>query len=165
MNRVAVAAVAAALSGCVQVGGAPPADEVAGAGEIPITLAGASGAAVLVPVHINKRGPYQFVLDTGATLTCVDEALAERLELPQPVGMLGYGATLGETGTIGLHRIDTLNVGDASASRLTACSLDLQRMEQVGLKADGLLGLNFLKAFKVTLDFERRLLTLTPSKK
>jgi predicted aspartyl protease len=162
MNRAVAAAIAAALSGCVQVGGAPPA-EVSGAGEMPITLAGASGAAVLVPVHINHRGPYQFVLDTGATLTCVDQTLAERLELPQPVGMLGYGATLGETGTVGLHRIDTLNVGDVSASRLTACSLDLQRMEQVGLKADGLLGLNFLKSFKVTLDFKRKILSLTPA--
>lgn len=164
MNRAVVTAFAAALAGCVQVGGAPPAAEVSGAGDIPITLAGASGAAILVPVHINKRGPYQFVVDTGATLTCVDQTLAERLELPQPVGMLGYGATLGETGTVGLHRIDTLDVGDVSAARLTACSLDLQRMEQVGLKADGLLGLNFLKSFKVTLDFERKVLSLTPPK-
>ena len=148
------------LSGCVQVGGSPPA-QVTGAGEIPFTLAGTGGAAVLVPVHINGAGPYQFVLDTGATLTCVDQSLAERLELPKPVGMIGYGSTVGETGTVGLHRIDTLNVGHASASRLTACALDLRRMEQVGLKVDGLLGLNFLKSFNVALDFQRKILSLT----
>ena len=114
----------------------------------------------MVPVQINGTGPYQFVLDTGATLTCVDQSLAERLELPKPVGMIGYGATVGEAGTVGLHRIDTLSVGDATASRLTACALDLQRMHKVGLKVDGLLGLNFLKSFKVSLDFERQVLSL-----
>jgi predicted aspartyl protease len=115
---------------------------------------------VLVPVYINGAGPYRFVLDTGATLTCVDEELAERLQLPKPVGMLGYGTTVGETGTVGLHTIDTIKVGSASATRLTACALDLQRMEKVGLTVDGLLGLNFLKSFKVTLDFERKVLSL-----
>jgi predicted aspartyl protease len=160
MKTLALLAAIAAGSACVQIGGAPGPAEVTGAGEIPFTLAGGGGAAVLVPVYINGAGPYRFVLDTGATLTCVDEELAERLQLPKPVGMLGYGASVGETGTVGLHTIDTIKVGSASATRLTACALDLQRMEKVGLTVDGLLGLNFLKSFKVTLDFERKVLSL-----
>ena len=161
MRHVAlVVALTGLLAGCVQAREAPTA-QVAGEGEVAFTLAGSGGAAVLVPVRINGSGPYSFVVDTGATLTCVDESLAERLELPEPVGLIGHGATtLGETGTVGLHRIETLHVGPASAARLTACALDLRRMERVGLRVDGLLGLNFLKAFKVTLDFERNVLAL-----
>ena len=154
-----LAAVSIGGASCVQTDGGGPA-QVTGAGEIPFTLAGRGGAAVVVPVHVNGTGPYQFILDTGATLTCVDEKLADRLELPKPVGMIGYGATVGETGTVGLHRISTLSVGGATASRLTACALDLERMHQVGLEVDGLLGLNFLKSFKVSLDFERKTLSL-----
>ena len=156
----AVALGLAAVSACVELGAPPPRAELNGPGEVPFTLAGAGGAASVIPVQINGTGPYKFVLDTGATLTCVDEGLAERLELPKPVGMIGYGSTVGETGTVGLHQITTLTVGNATASKLTACALDLQRMRQVGLEVEGLLGLNFLKAFRVSLDFDRRVLTL-----
>ena len=156
---LAASALAMGLAACLQAGGAPTA-AVAGEGEIPFTLAGRGGAAVLVPVHINGTGPYRFVLDTGATLTCLDQSLAERLELPQPVGMIGHGATVAESGTFGLHRVDTMTVGEATASSLTTCAVDLQRLKGVGLEADGLLGLNFLKEFTVTLDFRRRVLTL-----
>jgi predicted aspartyl protease len=153
----------AVLASCVQGAAQRPA-AVVGEGEIPFKLAGRGGAALLVPVYVNGTGPYRFVLDTGATLTCLDRSLAERLELPKPVGMIGYGATLGESGTVGLHRVDTINVGDATVSRLTTCAVDLQRMKQLGLEADGLLGLNFLKEFTVTLDFQRNVLTLTAAK-
>jgi len=159
MTIVAALAASSILAGCSRTAEAPA--QASAPGEVPITLA-AGGAAVLVPVHVNGAGPYHFVLDTGATLTCIDQALAERLELPQPVGLIGHGTTLRETGTIGLHRIDRLNVGSVSAARLTACAIDLQRIEAAGLKADGLLGLNFLKAFKVTVDFDRKVLTLAP---
>lgn len=159
LSLVAILSLTAAA--CVQTAGAPSAADITGTGEVPFTLAGTGGAAILVPVQINGTGPYQFILDTGATLTCVDQELATRLQLPEPVGMIGHGATVSETGTVGLHRINTLVVGGATASQLTACALDLQRMRQVGLRADGLLGLNFLKSFKVSLDFDRKVLTLS----
>jgi predicted aspartyl protease len=151
------------LCGCVQMGSAPPPAAVTGAGEIPFSLSGSGGAALVVPVHVNGRGPYSFVLDTGATLTCVDQSLAKELDLPKPVGTVGYGAGLGDSGAVALHRLDTIAVGDASATELTVCAVDLQQLRQLGLKADGLLGLNFLKAFKVTLDFERKVLSLRPA--
>lgn len=158
--RAAALLPAVSLTACLQVGGAPSAVTATGEGEIPFTMA-ASGAAILVPVKINGTGPYQFVLDTGATFTCVDEVLAERLELPQPVGLVGYGATLGKSGAVTLHNIKTLEVGAARASGLTACALDLQGMQKLGLGVEGLLGLNFLKSYKVEIDFTRKVLTLS----
>ena len=125
-----LAILAAATAGCVQTADAPSPSDIAGGGEIPFTLAGTGGAAIVVPVEINGTGPYQFVVDTGATLTCVDQELATRLQLPKPVGMMGYGASIGETGTVGLHRIETLVVGGATASELTACALDLQHEQR-----------------------------------
>lgn len=149
-----------ALAGCVQVGSAPPPPAVTGAGEIPFTLAGAGGAAIVVPVKINGQGPYQLVLDTGATFTCLDQSLVKKLELPTPTGLVGRGATVGSSGAISLHRIDTLTIGDVTAKALTACSLDLRNVNEMGLEVDGLLGLNVLKSFKVGLDFQRNVLTL-----
>jgi predicted aspartyl protease len=157
---VCVVGVAVGAMACIQVGSSPPPAAVTGAGEIAFELAGKGGAAIVVPVRINDTGPYSFIVDTGATVTCVDQALIDRLELPSPPGVVGYGATVGQSGAVSVHRIDTLQVGDVTAEGLTACALDLTSMKKVGLDAQGLLGLNFLKSFTVTFDFQRNVMRL-----
>lgn len=147
---------------CQQVG-AParvelPADSAAG--EIRFELAGPGGAALLVPVYVNGQGPFDFVLDTGATLTCVDQEIAQQLQLSPARGLVGVGAGAGGAGQMQLVTVDSLRIGAARAEDLTACALDLQHTATVGLELDGLLGLNFLRSFRVTLDFEREILLL-----
>src|ERR1700743_326263 len=39
------------------------------------------GFAVVVPVTVNGSGPYDFMLDTGSTVTAVDRELARQLAL------------------------------------------------------------------------------------
>ena len=135
-----------------------PADSAAG--EIAFELAGPGGAALLVPVYLNGEGPFDFVLDTGATLTCVNQPVAERLRLPRARGVAGVGAGAGGSGRMELVRLDSLRIGQARAEDLTLCTLDLSHIGSLGLDVDGLLGLNFLRAFRVTLDFEREVLLL-----
>ena len=147
-------------AGCLQVGGSPAPAAVTGTGEISFELAGQGGAAIVVPARINDSGPYRLIVDTGATITCLDRTVVEELQLPSPRGVVGYGATVGTSGTVGVHRIDTLQVGDTTASGLTACALDLGNMKNLGLEAHGLLGLNFLRSFRVTFDFERNVMRL-----
>jgi predicted aspartyl protease len=129
----------------------PPADAVAGA--VDFTLAGPGEAALLVPVYLNGEGPFDFVIDTGATLSCVDNALARRLALDEQDGSVGVGASAGGVGQIRLVDLDSLRVGEARVTGLRVCMLDLRHARQVGVEAQGLLGLNFLRAFRVTFDF------------
>lgn len=140
---------------------ATPAD-TSGPGVVPFTLAGAGGAAVVVPVTINGQGPWNFVVDTGATLTCLDRSLVSELDLPEAAGIQGVGASIGSSGQVALHRVDTITVGDVEATDLTVCALDLGNMQSVGLDARGLLGLNVLKAYTVTFDFSAGTMTLAP---
>jgi predicted aspartyl protease len=137
-----------------------PADSAAG--EIAFRMAGPQDVAILIPVRLNGTGPYEFVLDTGATLTCLHDELADSLGLREPAGMLGYGAGVGSAGSIRLVEIDSVAVGAAQAFDLTGCVLDLAQARAIGIEADGLLGLNFLRALRVGLDFERDILTLAP---
>lgn len=137
-----------------------PADSASG--EVPFRMAGPQDVAILIPVRLNGTGPYDFVLDTGATLTCLHDELADSLGLREPAGMLGYGAGVGSGGSIRLVEIDSVAVGAAQAFDLTGCVLDLAQARAIGIEADGLLGLNFLSAFRVGLDFERDILTLSP---
>ncbi len=149
------------LAGCaveVPTGSSPPANTAAG--EVSFELAGPGGAAIVVPVHINGQGPFSFVLDTGATLTCVDQNLVEQLKLPEQRGRFGVGATIRGEGNVKLVRLDSLQVGTATASGLDGCGIDLGNVRNVGLDVNGLLGLNFLRSFRVTIDFERKVLQL-----
>lgn len=124
-------------------------------------MAGPGGAALVVPVYINGTGPHDFVLDTGATMTCLDAALVQRLELPDARGQRGVGMGIGAgPGALQLVQIDSLRVGAATATEMTGCSLDLDQFQAVGLDIAGLLGLNYLQEFRVTLDFRTGRLTL-----
>ncbi|MGZ8379771.1 MAG: retropepsin-like aspartic protease [Gemmatirosa sp.] len=136
-----------------------PADTAAG--EIAFRLAGPGGAALVVPVHVNGRGPYDLILDTGATFTCVDTTLARELALPERRGAIGTAVGIGGAGGVRLHRVDSLRVGAATARELTVCALDLSTLRALGPEVRGLLGLNFLRSFRVGLDFERDVLRLT----
>jgi hypothetical protein len=49
--------------------------------------------------------------------------------------------------------VDSLRVGGAAAHALTACELDLEHIQALRIEVDGLLGLNFLRQFRVLIDF------------
>ncbi len=149
-----------ALAACNQVAPArveAPADSAAG--EVAFELSGPGGAALTVPVHVNGRGPFRFILDTGATLTCINRPLVDSLKLEEKP-MLGVGAGVGSSGQVRVVEVDSLRVGAARALDLAACEVDLAHAEKVGVEVDGLVGLNFLKAFRVTLDFDRKVVHL-----
>lgn len=157
-SRAAVLLLAAACQSTAPGSVEAPADSAQG--ETAFELAGPNGAAILVPVTVNGEGPFEFVLDTGATMTCIAESLADSLELPALPGAVGMGAGIGSSGRLRLVRFDSLRVSGASATELPGCAVDLTQIRELGLDAHGLLGLNFLKSFRVTLDFDRSVLTL-----
>ena len=132
------------------------------AGEVAFHLAGPNGTAIIVPAVLNGHDSVSLILDTGATLTCLDDSVARDLKLPERVGMVGAGAVVGGTGHIRLVKLDSIRVGGASARDLTACAIDLSNVRAISPKVRGLLGLNFLRNFRVTLDFERNIVRLQP---
>ncbi len=144
------------LPGTKEVGS--PAD--ASPGAVEFRMAGPNDAAIIVPVKINGRGPYDFVLDTGATFTCLDDEFADELKLPEWKGSFGTVVVGPGGGGMKLLKVETLEVGNARATGLAACSIDLNRMAPPGLGIKGLVGLNFLKSYRITIDFEKKLLKL-----
>ncbi|HEY0379683.1 MAG TPA: retropepsin-like aspartic protease [Pyrinomonadaceae bacterium] len=144
------------LPGTREVGA--PAD--ASPGAVEFKMAGPNDAAIIVPVKINGRGPYDFVLDTGATFTCLDAGFADELKLPEWKGSFGTVVVGPGGGGMKLLKVETLEVGNAKATGLAACSIDLNRMAPPGLGIKGLVGLNFLKSYRITIDFQKKFLKL-----
>lgn len=150
------------LTGCEgALPGRAPVQADSAAGEVPLQLAGRGGAVLLVAAEINGQGPYNLVLDTGATLTCLDEQLVAELSLPRKTGAVGLGAGVGGSGRVELVHVNSVRLGATTVPDLTACVLDLRHLRDLGAGGvSGLLGLNFLTRFRVSLDFEDRLMTL-----
>ena len=149
------------VTGCqVDVPGAdsPPANLQPG--EVAFSYAAPDAPALVVPVTINGVGPFDLVLDTGATITCIDSVLRDSLDLPEGDGLSGLGMGVGSSSEIDIVMIDSMQVGSATVGKMPVCVIDLQQFRSAGMDIHGLLGLNFLRGFKVTLDFEREVMRL-----
>src|SRR5438874_13196204 len=79
-------------------------------GEVPFELAPPNDAAIIVPVKINGHGPFKFVLDTGATFTCIDQKHVDELKLPDGRGQLGIGVLQPSEGEVKLVSHDSIDV-------------------------------------------------------
>ena len=109
-------------------------------GEVPFELAPPNDAAIIVPVKINGHGPFKFVLDTGATFTCIDQKLVDQLKLPEWRGPLGVGVLQPTEGAVKLVSLDTFEVGNVKATDMKACAIEFSRLQTGGLDARGQIG-------------------------
>ncbi|MCU6455365.1 aspartyl protease family protein [Sphingomonas sp. A2-49] len=111
-----------------------------------------------VRVQVNGRGPYRFVVDSGADRTVIGEGLAAALRLPAglPVTLHGMaGASRRETA-----RIDTITIGGTRVDDLAAPVLP-----ETYLGARGLLGIDALRGQRLMLDFERQTITIEDARR
>jgi predicted aspartyl protease len=146
------------LGSCIGI--SQPGDVAPEPGEVRFELAGPGGVALVVPVRVNGAGPFPFVLDTGATLTCIDETLARELALPDAKGTVALGGGIRGIGPMRLVALDSVALGDATVRDLRGCTVDLTAMRTAGLDVRGLLGLNVLREYRLTVDFARRIVRL-----
>ena len=134
-------------------GAAPPAAR-AETTCVPAQLASGGYPVMLVKARVNGHGPYAFLVDTGATVTIVSTALARSLNLkPLPVAVQGIGAG-GSFSTRAY--VASITVGGASDDHVVVGSYDLTQINAAVGRIDGLLGYNFLKFFRVTIDYPGR---------
>jgi predicted aspartyl protease len=117
-------------------------------------LAGGAQPLILVPVEVNEQGPFDFILDTGAGTSLLGIELADKLK----VKVLGskQGASAGGAVSVSLAKVDSFSVGESRMVDIDVGIVDLKHIgAAVGAKIDGDLGYNFLKSFRVSIDYEK----------
>lgn len=127
--------------------------------EATLLMLGEVDQRLTVPVAVNARGPYHFIIDTGAERTTVSHELANVLRLSpgRPVTLLSM---------TGRSQVDTVVV-----PRLEIESIGVQhrvvapKLEARNLGAIGLLGIDMLRDHQVTIDFDRGTMDVRPSVK
>jgi uncharacterized protein YceK len=114
------------------------------------------GGRPVVSVHINGKGPFQFILDTGAGGTVVDQELARELGLPDKgrtlAGRPGASAPVPAMVT----RIDQLELGQAQVSGLFAVSLDLSTVLSGSQAPRGVLSAASFPGLLITFDYPEK---------
>ena len=112
---------------------------------------------LFIEIKVNNRGPYRFLVDSGADRSVVSLALAERLQLPmgQPKKLQGMAGTM----TVPTVFIDRLTIGHSDIEGITAPALSGR-----DLGADGLIGIDALADQRLLLDFDAKTITVQDSR-
>ena len=113
---------------------------------------------VVVPVFLNGRGPYRFLLDTGATNTILSKKVVDQLNIP--IGKTQTLLTVGGAVVATKRMIDVIRIGNAQIMQAPVIGADLKLMHT--LQVDGIIGEDCLKRFKISIDYAHQLLTIEP---
>ncbi|HJU56374.1 MAG TPA: aspartyl protease family protein [Pyrinomonadaceae bacterium] len=109
--------------------------------------------------------PFNFIIDTGASISVVSEKMMELDEMhvfKRPRRMKIYGAAGVAEGvqTLVLPRVV---FGAQAREKLDVAVLDLEPVnETTGFVQSGIIGGNFLRHFRVTFDFRKSVILLEP---
>ena len=117
---------------------------------------------IAVQVRINGEGPFRLALDTGSPITFMNRRLAAKLGLMTPEAakqpmMLGMG---------GQVKLKSLDIGGVKAADVPVMILDHPIVEMIGQVEggiEGIIGYTFWARYRMTLDYQAKELTLTPS--
>ena len=113
---------------------------------------------MFVDVAVNGGEPRPFILDTGASGTVVDLAVAA----VGPEAERGTSTMRGAGGEVeaDLVKLDSLALGDARLLGATVTRVDLAPLrDMIGTDMAGVLGYDFLRHFVVKVDYENSLVT------
>lgn len=104
-----------------------------------------------VPVQVNGRGPFHFVVDSGADSSVVGIRVADALHLPDGAPITLNGMT--SSSRVARVLVDQLDLGQSSIK-----NLELPALLERDIGGDGMIGIDVLVEQRLMLDFERRVI-------
>ena len=142
------------------------------------TAPAAAPGVTLVPFRTTQNGlisvetefdgnPFvNAILDSGASSTVISEAAVERLNMGDQIIKGQTTSVIGAAGiteNVRMLFIRNCRVADQLQSNLRALVLDFGAINETsGFEQSGILGGDFLRHFRLTIDFNRALLALQP---
>ena len=105
-------------------------------------------------VFVNGKGPFHFLVDTGAERTLIAEDVAVQMSLPRGRKVMVEGIVRGAPADLVV--LESLRMG-----HLVCPHLEVPVLPRAMLDVDGYLGLDVLDRRRVILDFRGRTITVT----
>ena len=110
-----------------------------------------------VAVQIAEKGPFRFLIDTGAQNTVLSTALAGQLALHSD-----KKARL--IGVAGVQNVDTVVIDQIDLGQRSFYGLLAPLLAREDIGADGILGLDSLQGQRVQIDFRKELIAVDDAK-
>jgi len=104
-----------------------------------------------VEVRVNGRGPYRFLVDSGADTSVVGLRIARDLQLPVGKPVVLHGTTASA-------RVDTVLVDELQLGSSTVHNLELPALREQDLGGAGMIGIDALVEQRLMMDFEKRVI-------
>ena len=104
-----------------------------------------------VDVQVNGRGPYKFIVDSGADTSAVGLRIARDLQLPLGTPVILNAMTA--RNIVDRVRVDELTLGPS-----TIRNLELPALREADLGGDGMIGIDALVQQRLMMDFEQKLI-------
>ena len=111
-----------------------------------------------VKVMVGGKGPFSFLVDTGAERTVIARELAERLKLVE--GEKLRLATIGGSATVASYRIAALQMAD-----LHLAAVDAPAFSGRHIGAAGLIGVDMLEERRILIDFRKQSMQILETRK
>ena len=102
-----------------------------------------------VEVRVNGRGPYRFVVDSGADTSVVGQRIARELQLPAGRPVILNSMT-------DSARVERVLVDELSLGPTTIRKLELPVLLERDMGGEGMLGIDALVQQRLMMDFEKR---------
>ena len=112
---------------------------------------------LFIDVLVNGKGPYSFLVDSGADRSVIGAGLAERLALPVDANVLVRG--MAGTSRATTVFIETLSIGSSRIYGIVAPALPERY-----LGAQGIVGIDALTDQRLLLDFDKRTVVIQDSR-
>lgn len=136
---------------------AAPVDDAASAANT-VMLFGQDESRMTVPVSIAGTSPQKFVVDTGAQRTVISRELAAVLRLAP-------GRIVRVTGMTGSDSVATVIIPALRVGTIDSPAIEAPAIAAQNLGALGLLGIDTLQGRAVGIDFDTRMMTVTPARR
>jgi hypothetical protein len=119
------------------------------------------GTAPIVEAMVNGKGPFRFLLDTGAEVTLVTPSLARELGLPS-LGETSVGSPGGPPVAAQSIRLERLEIGSAKLHGVPGLSLDLSQVFPNPDSPRGVLSAALFQGLLLTLDYPAGKIVIRP---
>lgn len=159
MRRVAATILAAALTAGAAgaqtseaPASAPPAEDATET----LQLSEQAHKRLTVPVSIGGKGPYPFVVDTGAERTVISNELARQLALEPGKAVRVHSMS-------GVSEVGTAMIPQLQMSRRRISAIHAPTLGARDIGASGMLGIDALQSQRIEFDFKKQTMKVVPS--
>jgi hypothetical protein len=111
-----------------------------------------------VEVQVNGRGPYHFVVDSGADTSAVGLRVAQQLQLPLGTPVILNGMT--DRNIVDRVKVNTLAFGPS-----TIGDLEVPALREEDLGGDGMIGIDALVKQRLMMDFDDKIVKVEDARK